>query len=328
MKNDKIFRKIVQIVNNNNIKLNHKTPLILMGSCFSSEIGKRLGLSGFNTHQPFGTIFNPITLGENLIRLYNKSFFYENDLTFNREVFYSWAHSGKSYSNKNSELLLKDINNEIRKIHKSLINETVLILTFGTSIVYEHNNNIVGNCHKHPSSYFSKRRLTVNDIVSHWKNIITSFQNHSFIFTVSPVRHYKDGIIENNRSKASLILAIDELVKLFPNQVSYFPSYEIVMDELRDYRFYNADMIHPSKESVDYIWSKFQETHMSKSTIDTIVECEKIRQSLNHKPFSSDTKDYQLFLHNLKEKISLIFNKTPHYDWSNELEKIDKELLV
>ncbi len=328
MKNNKVFRKIVQIAQSNHIELKHDSPLILLGSCFSSEIGKQLRFSGFNVYQPFGTIFNPITLGDNLIRIKNKSFFSENDLTTNKEVFYSWNHSSKVYNNKDAKSLLKFINNEVELIHNSIVNNPVFILTFGTSIVYEYNNNIVGNCHKQPSNFFTKKRLTVNDIVTHWKKIITSFNKHSFVFTVSPVRHYKDGIVENNRSKAVLILAIDELVKLFPDQVNYFPSYEIIIDELRDYRFYNSDMIHPSNESVEYIWSKFQESYMSHYTMDIISKCEKIRQSLNHKPFSSNKQEHNIFLNKLKDKISLICNETPLYDWSNEIGVINKKLLV
>ncbi|MBM77296.1 MAG: hypothetical protein CL846_02330 [Crocinitomicaceae bacterium] len=327
MKNDKIFRKTVQIIKNENVELTHNSSLILMGSCFSNEIGKRLNSSGFLTSQPFGTIFNPMTLGDNLIRIYEKTLFTKNDLTLNNGVFFSWNHSGKKYNNNDFSVLLNKINNEIEILHSSLDDCPFLLLTFGTSIVYEHKRKIVGNCHKHPSNYFQKRILSVENIVSYWKEVIKKYPYQHFIFTVSPVRHYKDGIIENNRSKAVLILAIDQLMKLFPNQTSYFPSYEIVMDELRDYRFYNSDMIHPNNESVEYIWSKFQDAYMNKKTINIVHQCEKIRQSINHKPLMSSKIEYKSFLNKVKEKITDISYKTPLYNWEDELKNLDIKLL-
>ncbi|MDG2343225.1 MAG: GSCFA domain-containing protein [Flavobacteriales bacterium] len=326
MKNDKIFRKIVQIVKNNNINLTHNSSLIMIGSCFSLEVGKRLKKACFEINQPFGTIFNPITIGNNLLRIIDKDNFTKNDLIEQNNVFYSWHHSSKNYYDNDSTALIKKVNGEIDSLNKSFSKNPILILTFGTSIVYEYNNKIVGNCHKQPSNHFQKRRLSIEDIVSCWKNIIKKCPDQHFIFTVSPVRHYKDGIVENNRSKAVLILAIDELVKLFPNQISYFPSYEIIMDELRDYRFYNADMIHPNKESVEYIWIKFQETYMNNKTIEIINKCDKLRQALDHKPFLNSSKEYEQFLENLKQKIASISNQTPLYNWSDEIVKINSEL--
>ena len=327
MKNDKIFRKIVQIVKNNRIDLNHKSSLILIGSCFSSEIGKRLKNAGFSTTQPFGTIFNPMTIADNLLRIVDKNYFIAKDLVKEKNIFYSWNHSSKNYSSKNPTELLSYLNNEIDELNNSFATNPILIMTLGTSIVYELNNKIVGNCHKQPQSNFKKRRLSVEEVVLRWKDIINKCENQTFVFTVSPVRHYKDGIIENNKSKAVLILAIDQLLKLYPNQVFYFPSYEIVMDELRDYRFYNSDMIHPSNDSVDYIWTKFQETYFNAKTIDIVNRCEKIRQSLNHNPFYNNGDEYQSFAEKLKNKIDLISSETPLCDWSNELNEIKKELL-
>lgn len=327
MKNDKIFRKIVQIVKNDNLEVTHNSTLILIGSCFSNEIGKRLKYTGFSTFQPFGTIFNPITIADNLLRILNKKYFTDEDLVKVNNVFFSWSHSSKNYHNINSAELMFDLNNEIDTLNYSFTKNTILLLTFGTSIVYELNNQVVGNCHKQPQNYFKKRRLSVEEVVLRWKDVINKCKNQTFIFTVSPVRHYKDGTIENSRSKAVLILAIDKLLKLYPNQVFYFPSYEIVMDELRDYRFYNSDMIHPNNDSVDYIWEKFQETYFNTKTIDIVNSCEKIRKSLNHKPFFNDGVEYQSFAKKLKNKIDLISIETPLYDWSKELNELDKELL-
>ena len=326
MKNDKIFRKTVQIVKNNNINLTHNSSLILIGSCFSLEVGNRLKKSGFEINQPFGTVFNPITIGNNLLRIIDKNYFTKNELVEKNNVFYSWHHSSKHYSDNDSKTLIEKLNTEIDTLNISFSKNPILLLTFGTSIVYEYNNKIVGNCHKQPSNHFQKRRLSIDDVVSNWKNVIKKCPNQHFIFTVSPVRHYKDGIVENNRSKSVLILAIDELIKLFPNQLSYFPSYEIVMDELRDYRFYNYDMIHPNKDSVDYIWMKFQETYMNNKTTEIINKCDKLRQALDHKPFINNSKEHQQFLKILKQKIVSISNETPLYNWSDELGDINREL--
>ena len=328
MKNDKIFRKIVQIDKNDNVDITHNSTLILIGSCFSNKIGQCLKNTGFSTTQPFGTIFNPITIADNLLRIVNRKYFNEEDLVKVNNVFFSWSHSSKNYFSMNKSKLLSDLNNEINALNNSFSKNPILLLTFGTSIVYELNNQVVGNCHKQPHSHFNKRRLSVEEVVLRWKDIINKCKNQTFVFTVSPVRHYKDGIVENNRSKAVLILAIDQLLKLYPNQVFYFPSYEIVMDELRDYRFYNSDMIHPNNDSVDYIWKRFQETYFNTKTIEIVNRCEKIRQSLNHKPFFNDGVEYQSFAKKLKNKIDLICIETPLYDWSKELNEFDKQYSI
>ena len=253
--------------------------------------------------------------------------FNEENLLSNKSLYFSWFHSS-SYYNKHPKLLLKEINDEQDRIRDIIFNKPIIIVTFGSSVVYtlQKNSKIVANCHKQSNKMFLKSSLSVDTIAYAWSNIIAKI-DADFIFTVSPVRHYRDGLIENNRSKSRLFLAIEKIIKDNPDKSNYFPSYEIIMDELRDYRFYKEDWIHPSQEAVNYVWSNFQNSLLTTKSKALINEISKVRKSLNHRSKYGMTEDHQVFLENLKLKINSLKEETPHYTWKKELKKINSQLI-
>ena len=319
-----LFRKEI-LITPSSVKLNHSNNFLLLGSCFTQNISRFLSLNGFNNFYPFGTLYNPYTIVKNLNMILNNEPYQLNDLIGNEDIFYSWNHSG-SYCNSDKNTLLKEINLELSGLNKFLSNKSTIIITLGTSYVYEHKAyGIVGNCHKIPAAEFSKRILQFNEMLIPWKELITKMKSIRFIFTVSPVRHWTDGAVENTRSKSLLHLLVSELESTFDN-VTYFPSYELMMDELRDYRFYKKDMLHPSDEAVEFIWDKFKGFCFSKESIQTINSISEIRKSIAHVPFNPTSKKHAEFLKKLLIKIDLIQKDTPYYKWDKEIIDIKKKI--
>tara|TARA_B100001287_G_scaffold265229_1_gene257922 strand:- start:610 stop:1590 length:981 start_codon:yes stop_codon:yes gene_type:complete len=322
---DKIknFRNVVSVPDFP-FKIDYNNWILSMGSCFSSEMNRCFNNNAFYTYSPFGTIYNPLSIAINLDKCLSGISFNKNDLIQHNDIFFSWFHSGKYFS-KNGILLIDQLNKEAEEVSKIISNQPIIITTFGSAIVFclKSNNQVVANCHKQKPSLFYKKRLLVNEIVETWTKVIDKLET-KFIFSVSPVRHFRNGFIENSRSKAVLLLAIEELIKLFPQKVIYFPSYEIMMDELRDYRFYSNDWIHPSSEAVSYIWDKFSEKIFSSSTFEVVEKVSNIRTRLNHRPNYGLSDEYIKFLKKLKGDIIEISSKTPLYIWDKEIESIDK----
>jgi hypothetical protein len=219
-------------------------------------------------------------------------------------------------STSSSELLLANLNKVLHSFRSQFQEATHLILTFGTSWVYRHkiSGAIVANCHKVPQNQFDKEILAVEIIENSIKNNINLIQsinpNCNFIFTISPVRHIKDGFVENQRSKAHLITALQSAICNLQSAI-YFPSYEIVMDELRDYRFYAEDMLHPNQTAIDYIWIKFFENYVDEKEFVTMQQVCDIQKALHHKPFNPNSENHQKFLKNLNQKITTLVSKYP-----------------
>lgn len=303
-------------------KISHDNQLIIMGSCFSDSMRKYFSKYCFSVFNPFGTIYNPISLSQNIKRAMAKNMFSETELLQNQEIFLSWFHSGK-YFNQSKNLLLSTINQQQVKLVELVNKNATLLVTFGTSKVYEflENNQIVANCHKQPNNKFINRRLEISEIVNSWRSIFNQISN-TVIITISPVRHLKDGFVDNNKNKATLFLAIDQLCNEF-DHVHYFPSFEILIDELRDYRFYASDWIHPSNEAIDYIWYKLSEQLFDSNTLLLVKEIEKIRNDLNHQPNFGKTKEYIKFMKRTLEKVIKIKNQTKNYDWSKEIKQLN-----
>jgi hypothetical protein len=260
--------------------------VLFLGSCFSDEMASKASYYGLNAHtNPFGTIFHPIPLGRFIVDTINgnlkeRSFQNQND-------FYSWDAS-TILSSKTEEELHEKIT-EIRKewkVHLSTCN--VLFITLGTSWGYWKNEIVVANCHKRPSYEFSKQLSSVQEIVAYYRIVIETLKKCNpsvkIIFTVSPVRHVRDGLIENNQSKSVLIEVIRQLTKLY--DVQYFPSYEIVIDELRDYRFYSKDLVHPSQEAIDYVWERMIDIFCSESTKTLMKKIDGFRKLEQHRPIN------------------------------------------
>ncbi|MBL6594302.1 MAG: GSCFA domain-containing protein [Flavobacteriales bacterium] len=305
---------------------NHLDQFLLIGSCFATEMSLFFKKYCFGYLNPYGTIYNPISLAKNFEKLISKDSYMERNLVNNNEVFLSWNHSGKYYSNS-SELLLNKINKEQEDTFKMLNSNSNLFITFGTSKLYIHkeSNQVVANCHKQMNTIFSTRRATVDEVVDSWRSILKKIDN-PVIFTVSPVRHVRDGLVENNLNKSVLLLAIDQLCKEFPENVSYFPSYEILIDELRDYRFYSNDWIHPSEEAKEFIWNKLSDILLSEKTKKLNIEIHKIRTSLAHQPKFGINAEYLSFLNKTLQKIKEIKRNTPFYSWKDE-ENIINEII-
>ncbi len=246
-------------------KIGYEDHILLLGSCFSDEIGGQMKQRNMHvTCNPFGTLYNPLSIANAI----NSQFSILNSqLIEYGGLWHSMMHHG-SFSRPTKEATEQAVKDSVETMQRALDEASVIIITFGTAWVYEMNGEIVANCHKLPESSFTRRRLSVDEIVEAWKPIITRFLDKHWIFTVSPIRHIRDGLHENQLSKATLQMAIEQLSSLEGRSggVCYFPSYEILLDELRDYRFYADDLVHPSSLAVEYIWERFAETFCTPQT--------------------------------------------------------------
>jgi lysophospholipase L1-like esterase len=305
---------------NNLIDYHSKT--LLLGSCFVENIGEKLEYFKFqNIINPFGILFHPKAIETLIENAINKKEYSEKDIFFYNERWNCFdAHSVLSNASKDS-LLLK-LNNALDLTTKQLNNSTHIIITLGTAWVFRfiESNQIVANCHKIPQKQFKKEILSVDEIVKSIENIESLLrsqnQNIQIIYTVSPVRHLKDGFIENSQSKSHLLTAIHKVLN--PNsetqnpKSTYFPSYEIMMDELRDYRFYAEDMIHPNITAINYIWEKFQQVWISSDALKTMDEVSIIQKGLLHKPFNPNSNSHQQFFQDLEEKKTQLQKQFSH----------------
>ena len=300
--------------------IDYDSKIVSLGSCFAENMGEKFSYFKFqNIVNPFGIIFNPVSI-ENLIsRVVNKQKFTEDDIFCHNDLWHCFeVHS--ELSNSNKEEFLNKLNALVDEFHFQISKSTHFQITYGTSWVYRNKSSkkIVANCHKVPQSQFDKEILSVEIIEKSIQNTIDLIQkvnpNCHFIFTISPVRHIKDGFVENQRSKSHLIAALQSILQTehFTN-TEYFPSYEIMIDELRDYRFYAADMLHPSHTAIDYIWVRFFENYISEENHSTMEEVCSIQKALAHRPFNPDSDSHHKFLRNINDKIIKLQEKFPHF---------------
>jgi hypothetical protein len=301
-----MFRTQVEIPLSN-LKITYLDRVLTLGSCFAENIGKKLNDVCFLTDiNPFGVLYNPVSISNSIELLIHYKPLVEKDLFQNNGLWQSFSHSSL-FSATTSEKCLENINGRFQKAADFLAKTNFLLITFGTAWIYEEQKSgrVVSNCHKLPATAFFRRRLTVEEIVAGYSKLINELTNKlphlKLIFSVSPIRHWKDGAHENNISKSILLLAVDEIQKQF-EQVHYFPAYEIQMDELRDYRFYAADMQHPSGVAIDYIWEKFCETYFDAQTSKIKKELEQLSADLTHRPLFPDSEEYQKFQANITKK--------------------------
>jgi hypothetical protein len=289
--------------------INYQTPTLGIGSCFVENIGEKMKQRRFPFHQnPFGIVYNPLSMAAQLDILTTEKRFVESDLVEINGLYHSWLHHG-CFSEETVEGTLNGINSAIDKARLFLQNTNRLFLTFGSATVYQlkETQKVVANCHKAPPPYFDRRRLSVEEIVAVFTPIFeqlsTQHVDLQIILTVSPIRHLRDGLIENNLSKATLLLAAAALAQKFPN-VTYFPAYELVMDDLRDYRFFERDMMHPTEQAVDYIWDYFSHAYFSEETKNVMREVEKINAMQAHRPINgADTEGVKKFQQALSLKV-------------------------
>lgn len=300
----KLQTKIPLSKRSNNL-IDYNSKVLLIGSCFAENIGEKLKYFKFqSTINPFGIMFHPKAIETLITYAINNKKYIEKDLFFHNEQWHCFdAHS--KLSNPLKDELLKYLDESIKSTDQQIDKSTHLVITFGTAWVYRfiESKQIVANCHKVPQKQFKKEILSVDEIVNSLENIerLIRLKNPDIqiIYTVSPVRHLKDGFIENNQSKSHLITAIHQQMS---TNSSYFPSYEIMMDELRDYRFYAEDMIHPNRTAINYIWNKFQKIWISSEASLTMTEVEQIQNGLQHKPFNPNSNSHQQFLRQLEIK--------------------------
>lgn len=298
--------------------INYNSKLVSIGSCFAKNIGDKFEFYKFqNTTNPFGIIFNPISIEKIIRRAISKDYFTEKDIFFLNEHWHCFEiHSELSHSDK--DYFLQNLNEILSDLNEKLVTATHFIITLGTSWVYKTSKqNVVSNCHKVPQKEFSKHLLSTTETLESLKNSVDLVfkinPKCNFIFTISPVRHIKDGFIENQVSKSNLISAIYSFLQKQHEHLnfSYFPSYEIMMDELRDYRFYSEDLLHPDATAIDYIWSSFVETNVENSSLSTMNEVESIQKGLQHRSFNPESISHQKFLKNLASSILMLQSKFP-----------------
>jgi len=303
------------------ISISHRDKIMLIGSCFAENIGEKLiKYKFFADVNPFGILFNPMSIAQSLNILTDSSLFRDSDLHFHNDEWISFLHHGK-FSHPDKTQCLKTINEKLVESRIFLHNANFLILTFGSTIAYLYKGNIVANCHKIPQKEFEKQMFNVQDVVSNLQKSIEKVKdinkNIRLIFTISPVRYIKNDMTENALSKAQLIVSMHELIRYFPNSY-YFPAFEIMIDDLRDYRFYNEDMIHPSPLAIDYIWENFSSTFFDSKTIKLNALIDEVVAAKNHRlknPFSNKS---QRFKENQLKKIQQIQTDFPQINFEAE----------
>ena len=304
--------------------ISHKNPMFLIGSCFTEHIGDKLLENKFDAFtNPTGIIFNPISVVNALKSVFDKKEYLSESLTEHNEKWISFQHHG-SFSSFDQAECLTQINKSIESAHHHIKKSETIFITFGSAWVYEYEDvGVVSNCHKVPNKQFTKRLLSVQNILSAFNQIKADLKGFNVVFTVSPVRHVKDGLQENNLSKATLLLAISSLVEQHSNY-HYFPAYELVIDELRDYRFYKSDLVHPTDLAVNYVWEKFKNCYLDANTkllIDAIL---KIKLAANHKPFNFESEEHQLFIAKQIVLMNELSKKFNFLDFTAELERISQ----
>ena len=259
-------------------QLTPESRVLLVGSCFTDSIGAKMQQYGLNAVcNPTGVLYNPLSIVQSL----NGDMSVE--IVEHDGLYHSMSHHG-SFSGTDSEQVLRRCLQSQAKLHKALAEADMVFVTFGTAYVYYRNGQVVANCHKLPEREFTRERLSVEQIVTAWRPLIRTMPDKHWVFTVSPIRHQRDGMHQNQLSKAVLLMAIEQLQHELPEQVSYFPAYEIVLDELRDYRFYAEDLVHPSTAAVEYIWERLCETFVTPETMETMRGKHKEWLRTQHRP--------------------------------------------
>jgi hypothetical protein len=316
------FRTVVEIKKESNISYSNK--IMMFGSCFAENIGEKLLKSKFQTIiNPFGILFNPQSVCYSLERILEKKLFSKDELFEHEGVWKSFYHHSH-FIELTSETFLKNANKKLEEASDFLQVTDFLMITFGTAWIYrlKESGKVVSNCHKLPGSLFLREKLTADVVVETYTELIRQLLQvrpaMKIIFTVSPIRHQKDGMHENQLSKAVLLLAVEQLQRLFPANIIYFPAYEIVLDELRDYRFYAGDMVHPNETAIRYIWERFSGCFFSEGTKKQLSEIEKITAAAQHRPFNPQSKAFQDFTGKNLKSLSEIEKKYPNLDFKEE----------
>ena len=316
------------------LEITYATKQMIIGSCFAENIGKRIVASKFPALlNPFGILYNPLSIATALERIADCRLFSAEspELVFHEERWHSMLHHG-DYSKESCKELVEGINRSLTEASEWIKETGLLSLTFGTAFVYRRksDNMVVGNCHKLPSTIFERSLLSIAEIATTLGAVLGKLfarnDNMKVLLTVSPIRHFRDGAHGNQVSKATLLLAVEELQRAFPGRIHYFPSYEIVLDELRDYRFYAEDMLHPSPIAANYIWERFEESYFGEETRGIVSKVEEINRALAHRPINEASAAHNEFKSKLLLKIERLTEKYPFFDFSKETEQLKNSL--
>ncbi|MBI3717369.1 MAG: GSCFA domain-containing protein [Sphingobacteriales bacterium] len=315
--------------------INYRDKIMLCGSCFTENIGSKLDYHKFKTLQnPNGILFNPISIAKSVTSYIENKQYNEDELFYFNDIWQSWEHHSR-FSSVNKNESLQMINDSQKAAHQFLKEANWLMLTLGSAFVYELTSpltplleergvrgEVVANCHKVPTDKFNKRLLGVEEVMSVLDNLMHRLflfnPKLKIIFTISPVRHLRDGFVENNRSKSTLIQAVHQLVDKF-DKLFYFPAYELVIDDLRDYRFYAEDMVHPNYAATNYVWEKFVDAMMDEETISLMDKVNEIQRARNHKPFNPTSDQHKKFLQSYLHKTTELQQKYPQLDLQEEI---------
>lgn len=307
-------------------EITHSDKITFIGSCFADNMGQKFAQNKFESCiNPYGVLYNPASVSQCINSLLSERFD-ESQLIEHDGIWHSFAHHG-SFSNPDKKACLSHINSQQNDAKEQLLSSDYLFLTFGSAHIFEYQGAIVSNCHKLPSKAFTRRRLSIEEIVEGIKQSISALRQENpklkIIFTVSPVRYPKDGMNANSLSKASLLLAIEELCLM--KDCYYFPAYEIVLDELRDYRFFTEDMIHPNSTAIAYLWEKLENTCFNTSTLQLNKQIKKLITASQHRPFNTNPEAHQQFLASMLKKASDLQSKHPEIDLSAEIAYFQKK---
>ena len=307
------------------IEISYHDLNMLLGSCFAENMGNRFIENKFQTDlNPLGILYNPESIAMSIRRLLENRRWEGEELFRHEGLYHSFGHHS-SFSDISKENCLHKINERLSFSAGNIPKTNNLFITFGTAYVYrlKETGQVVSNCHKLPAQLFMRERLTVQQIVEKWRTLLADlFETNKeliIFFTVSPVRYWQDGVHENQLSKSILLLAIEQLQTLFPKRTVYFPAYELMMDELRDYRFYAEDFCHPSNTAIQYIWERFTDTYMNEHTQQLMKEIGRIKKALNHKPLNQQSESYRQFISQTLLKIEQLREKMPYICFENEL---------
>jgi hypothetical protein len=307
------FRTVIKAVKSD-WEISHKDKVLMLGSCFTDNVGQKLLQDKFDVlSNPFGTLFNPLALVNLVSRALDDKMFMKEEFFFENELWHHWSLN-TGFVGPNLDELLESCNKQLLVLQEALISANFLIITLGTAWVYrlKSQGEVVANCHKMDAALFDKICLSADEIqnvlaqgIDKCKGVNPDLKT---LITLSPVRHWKDGAIDNSLSKSTLRLAIEQT--LYEN-VRYFPSYEIMMDDLRDYRFYEKDLLHPSEMAVEYIYKFFEESFFTKSTSSLIGRINKLQQAMNHRPVHPESKNNIVFQNKIEEELRSIDNDHP-----------------
>ena len=298
------------------VKITYDDAILTLGSCFADNIGRRLRTNLFLVDaNPFGVLYNPLSVKQSLLTLLSDKRFTARDLFAHQSLWHSFAHSSL-FSDTTPDRCLGRINNRLQQSRERLPHTRFILITWGTAQVYRHNasGQVVANCHKLPARDFTRRRLGADEIAAEYRPLLDTLRGRlpgvRVIFTVSPIRHWKDGAHENNLSKATLLLAVDALQREY-DFVEYFPAYELLLDELRDYRYYAEDMLHPSEMAVDYIWERFADCYFAPDTRRQMKEIAQLVADRAHRPLHPESDAFRQFAARTEERQAELERKYP-----------------